>query len=82
MINWLLEQHDDVVGLHGARYDMAEITVLRDSWTALEFDSVITRTAQGDHNTLAVILAWLKERGIHAQAQVFDWRGASHDRHV
>ena len=32
MISWLLDHHDDVVGFHGERGDMAEVAVLRDSW--------------------------------------------------
>ena len=82
MINWLLEHHDDVVGFHGERGDMAEVVLLRDSWTELDFLDVVSGTAQGDHTTLAAVLAWLKEHGLHAEARVFDWRGAPHDQTV
>ena len=79
MINWLLEHHDDVVGYHGERGDMAEVVQLHDTWTELDFHAVVSATAQGDHNTLASILALLKTRGLHAQAKVHDWRGVPHD---
>ena len=53
MISWLLDHHDDVVGepgFHGERGDMAEVAVLRDSWTERDFRAVISGDAQGDHN--------------------------------
>ena len=61
---------------------MAEVSLLRDSWTELDFLDVVSGTAQGDHATLAAVLAWLKEQGVHAEARVFDWRGAPHDQTV
>ena len=83
MIAWLEQHQDDVTGVHGARGDAAEVALLRHGWTDADFVAVVAGSAEGDHLTLAALLAMLKEvHGIHAEAFLYHWAGEAYDGHI
>ena len=53
MIDWLLQHQSDVTGIHAARGDEADVSLLSDCWTEQDFHSLLARRAWGDHFTLA-----------------------------
>ena len=79
MIEWLDAHAADVTGVNAVRGDEAELTLLRDCWTDLDFLALRRRTAWGDHCSLSSVLSMLGERGICAQAYVYDFCGEEYD---
>ena len=82
LIKWLGKHADDVVSIHGERGMQAELSLLRHSWTESDYGKLRSRTAWGDHYTLAAMTAMFKEHGVHARVEVFDSRGESYDKPI
>ena len=79
LLAWLNAHGLDVTGVHGAHGDAAEVSLLHESWAEPDLKALRARTAWGDHNSLCAMLSMLGQRGIRAQAQVFDSRGEEYD---
>ena len=84
LIAWLVAHQGDVVSMHAQRNDMAGVTLLRHYWTDIDFRRAVSvQGDQGDHCSLAVILAMIKDVwGVHASVCISDWRGVDYDTTV
>ena len=71
-LEWFEAHAQDITGIDTVRGDEAWLSLLRDSWTDIDVRALHQRTAWGDHNSLAAVLSMLGERGISAQAYVYD----------